>query len=149
MFIRIVTGIREHFEARFIEWAMATAIAVWGFNLGLIDPETFANSRAWERLLRIGGQDFWAVACMSVGIAWLLALAINGTFARTVYSRYSPYVRALAALCAAVVWFHVFWSVASAGTSGRGAYWLHLGLSIWCVFHTWRETGRGPRNAGT
>ena len=54
-------------------------------------------------LLAIGeGLTALVALVVSVGIAWLLALAINGTFAQTVYSRYSPYVRALAALCAAV-----------------------------------------------
>ena len=28
MFLRVVTGVAEHFEARFIEWAMAAAIAM-------------------------------------------------------------------------------------------------------------------------
>lgn len=149
MIIRVVTGIAEHFEARFIEWAMAVAIAIWGWNLATIDPQQFAESPAWVVLNRVAGIGFWSTAGVAIGVAWCAALTINGTFQNTVYSRLSPYVRGLAALCASLFWFHVFSSVLSAGTSGRGAYWLHLGLSIWCLFHTWRDVGRGARDART
>lgn len=148
MFVRVVTGISTHFEARFIEWAMAASIAVWGWNLRYVEPESFAKSEAWVVLNRVAGQEFWSASGIIIGTCWLVALTINGTFAGTLYSKVSPYVRGLAAFFAALFWFHVFSSVVSGATSGRGAYWLHLGLSLWCLFHTWRDVGRGTRNVG-
>jgi hypothetical protein len=144
MFIRVVMGIRTHFEARFVEWAMAVCITYWGWNL--IGPnEAWSNREAWVGMLRITSEETWGAICMMAGGAWLLALTVNGTFADTWYSRYSPWVRGTAAIAAAVIWFQVWQSVFTAGTSGSGIYPLPLVLSIWCVFHAWRDIGRGAQ----
>jgi hypothetical protein len=145
MFIKIVTGVRSHFEARFVEWVMATTLTFWGFNLAG-DSQAWANPTAWEGMLRIASEETWGATCLAVGGLWLLALTINGTFGNTWYSRYSPVVRGCMAGAAAMIWFLVYTSVVTAQTSGSGIYPLPLALSIWCVFHAWRDVGRAGTN---
>jgi hypothetical protein len=147
MFIRIVTGISSHFEARFVEWVMAVTISFWGWTL-IGEGAAWSNRAAWLGMLRITSEENWGAICLTSGGAWLLALTVTGTFANTWYSRYSPVVRGLAAVAAAMIWFQVYLSVAPAGTSGSAIYPLPLGLSIWCVFHAWRDIGRGTRKHG-
>lgn len=144
MFIRIVAGIRDHFEQRFIEWGMAATATYWGWTVAQPN-EAWTNKAAWAGMLRLAPEDVWGVLCMLAGGFWLLALTINGTFAATIYARYSPWVRAAAASGSAVVWFQVVISVSAVQTSGSGIYPLPLVFSLWCVFNAWRDTGEERR----
>lgn len=146
MFIRIVTGIAEHFDVRFPEWIGAFALIVWGLNL-VLTPESWTNPAAWALMLSIMEEDTWGLVCIIAGGLWLVALTINGTFANTAYSRYSPNVRGVCALLAASIWFLAVMSVLTAQSSGRGIYPLPLALSVWCVFNAWRDVGRA-RSSG-
>jgi hypothetical protein len=147
MFLRIVTGIQSHFEARFVEWVMAVCITFWGWTL-IGANDAWSNREAWAGMLRLADEETWGLICVGAGAAWLVALTINGTFAHTAYSRYSPHVRGTMAIASAMIWFQVYMSVVTAGTSGSGIYPLPLALSIWCVFHAWRDIGRGTQAHG-
>ena len=146
MFIRIVTGIAEHLDVRFPEWIGGVALIVWGMNL-ILTNVSWTNPDAWRMMLSILSEDNWGLVCVGAGSLWLLALTVNGTFAGTAYSRYSPNVRGLCALLSASIWFLVCMSVIAAQTSGRGIYPLPLALSVWCVFNAWRDVGRAGSGA--
>ena len=118
---------------------------VWGLNL-VGEATAWTNREAWAGMLRIASEQTWGTVCIFAGSLWLLALTINGTFANTWYSRYSPVVRGCMAITAAMIWFQVYMSVVTAQTSGSGIYPLPLALSIWCVFHAWRDIGRAGTN---
>ncbi len=109
MFICIATGVCAHFEARFVEGIMAAALTFWGFNLAG-DGTAWANPAAWEGMFRIASEEVWGAICLAVGDLWLLGLTINGTFANTWYSRYSPVVRGCMAAAAAMISFLVYTS---------------------------------------
>lgn len=141
MFIRVVTGIREHFDVRFPEWLGASALIGWGLNL-VVTPVSWNTPQAWTLMLSFMPEDSWGLLCVVAGCLWLVALTINGTFATTAYSRYSPNVRGACALASVFIWFLVFMSVLTAQSSGRGIYWVPLVLSMWCVFNSWRDVGR-------
>jgi hypothetical protein len=141
MFIRIVTGIRDHFESRVTEWIMGASITWYG--LRLVGPENaWSNPEAWAGMTRIMSEDAWGWVCIGLGLIRLVALVINGTFANTAYSRFSPHVRGVSAVLGAGFWFMVFLSVSVASTSGSGIYQLPLVLDCWCVYHAFRDTGR-------
>lgn len=140
MFIRIVTGIRDHFEERKLEWVMATTATFWGWNVALPD-QAWTNPAAWAGMLRIAPEDTWGILSMLAGGFWLIALAVNGTFAGTLYAKYSPWVRGLAAAGSAVFWFEVVLSITATRNAGWGIYPLPLALSIMCVFSAWRDVG--------
>jgi hypothetical protein len=141
MFIRIVTGIKDHFEDRVVEWIMAATTIFWGSKL--TGPnDAWGNPEAWAGMLRWMSENAWGWNCVGIGVARLLALAINGTFAGTWYARFSPLVRGISALLGAVLWFLVFLSVNKVASAGSGIYQLPLVLELWCLVHAWRETGQ-------
>lgn len=144
MFIRIVTGISSHFESRFSEWVMAATATFWGWTVA--QPGTaWTNEAAWAGMLRLRAEDDWGLLCMIAGGLWLTALAVNGTFADTLYARISPWVRGFMAAGSAIVWFQVVLSVSAVQTSGSGIYPLPLVLSLWCVRNAWRDVGEERR----
>ena len=85
MFLRIVTGIRNHFEERFLEWSMAATSTYWGWTLAQ-PGDAWVNTAAWAGMLRLMGEDAWGLVSMLAGGFWLIALALNGTFAGTIYA---------------------------------------------------------------
>lgn len=142
MIVKIVTGIRTHFADRVPEWAMGFIALIWGLSVSAPDT-AFGNTEAWAGLLRIMPEDAWGLLCVAIGTARIAALAINGTFYQTAYSRYSPHVRAASAMLGAFVWLQVWLSVSVTPNPGRGIYLLPLALEIYSVFHAMRDTGRG------
>lgn len=149
MFIRVVTGIAEHFDVRFPEWLGAGILIWWGGNL-VLTPVSWTNPGAWSLMLSMLSEDNWGLVCVAAGCFWATALTVNGTFADTAYTRFSPNVRGLCALLSAAIWFLAFMSVLTAESSGRGIYILPLAMSVWCVFNAWRDVGRArsSRDAG-
>ena len=152
MFIRVVTGIRDHLPERGLEWVLAFNISWWGWKL--TDPAVqWTNAVAWDFMLSWGlTEEAWGWLCVFIGALRILALIINGTFANTWYSKASPWVRAMTAGAGAIVWFMVVLSVSAANTSGSGIYQLPLALDLWCslrvFFITGRASKRAPEHAG-
>ena len=145
MFLRVITGVHKHFDARVVEWAMAATGRYWGWTIA--QPGTaWTNTGAWAGMLRITNADTWGMMSMVSGGLWLMALTVNGTFSDTAYSRYSPLIRGLAAIGAVFVWWQVVMSVSAVQTSGSGIYPLPLGLSVWCVRNAWRDIGDERRS---
>lgn len=144
MFLRIATGIKDHFDVRVVEWAVAITCTYWGWTLAQ-PGDAWNNPAAWAGMLRIASEDMWGFISMLAGGFWLMALALNGTFSGTIYARYSPTVRGIAALGAAMVWFQVLLSVSAVQSSGSAIYPLPLGLSVWCIANAWRDIGEERR----
>ncbi|MDB5540509.1 MAG: hypothetical protein JWQ89_2236 [Devosia sp.] len=141
MFFRIVTGIKTHFESRVTEWFMGLTLTNYG--LGLVGAnDAWANVTAWQGMTQYLPENAWGWLCIAAGLARLLALAVNGTFADTAYSKYSPHVRGITAIASAAFWFMVLLSVSAVATAGNRIYPLPLALELWCIFHAWRDTGR-------
>lgn len=140
VFLRVVTDIRKHFEARIAEWALAFYLLNYG--MGLLSPDAWTNPTAWAGMTQYLSQTNWGTVCVGIGIARLLALAINGTFADTIYAKYSPTVRGICAGLSATFWFMVILSLSAVPSVGSRAYLLPFGLEIWCIFHAWRDDGR-------
>lgn len=141
MFFRIVTGITTHFEARIVEWVMGAVILNYG--LGLVGKaDAWTSPTAWAAMAYYMPENAWGWLCIAIGLVRLLALAVNGTFADTAYSRYSPHVRGVTALAGLGFWIMVLLSVSSSGSIGTRIYLLPFVLEVWCIFHAWRDTGR-------
>lgn len=102
--VRIGRGIKEHFPARASEWGFAALLAGLGW-LFLKNPDLFDASLAYGNLARLADEKFWGIACITIGLARLLALIINGTFADSRYGRWSPHVRGTCAFLSCGVWF--------------------------------------------
>jgi len=121
--VRLYLGIHDHFPARRSEWVLACILVVWGWIL-LRPAEVFAGNPAWSQMAAIMSEQTWGRVAVTIGSFRLLALIINGTFAKTWYGRWSPHVRALASFLSCFVWFQIsFGLVASeAATTGLAVY---------------------------
>lgn len=130
---RIAKGIAEHLPGRASEWALATMLLLWGvvlFNsLGLFSQSYFIG------LARIANQYNWAILCSVAGAARLLALAVNGTFGKTWWSRFSPHVRAVMAFMACFYWFTITLSILGSEqlTTGVAVYPVLFALDAYNV----------------
>lgn len=128
--IRVVRGITAHFPSRAPEWFLAVMLVLYGVIL--LMPAPAFNNPAFATIRRFVDEDYWGGAAVVVGLLRLTALTVNGTlynieplrlnkaiWARILvtYSRYSPHVRAVAALCTCFFWFSVTLGFFSSGTS--------------------------------
>lgn len=145
MLLRIVTGVRDHFEDRFWEWAGAITTAWWGLKVSG-STTAWTNEEAWRLMTNFFGfpieENTWGFLFMIVGSIQLLALIINGTFHDTAYAHHSPRVRAITASVSAAMWFLVWMSVLNSGGAGSGIYHLPVVVSLWSMRHAWKDTGR-------
>lgn len=153
IYVRIARGVFDHFPARRSEWALAGMLASTGLILLLPDATFRPDVPLFRTLSRLGTEDQWGWACFIFGVARLIALIINGTFADTVYSRYSPHVRGVFAFFSCFYWGVITIGLLSAYRPlfALGCYPFLLLLdfsNIWQAFHDAGEVDRSAkRNA--
>jgi hypothetical protein len=149
MFVRLAGGIRDHFPIRVSEWIMAAAMLEWGWVLWF-DPDTFSKSSNLSELARIGDESSWSLVCVLAGLTRLAALVINGTFHDKF--KYSPHLRAFAAMIACFLWgqitLGIFVAVYSAGgvLTGLVAYSTFLFLDMWNLVRASADVGTAKAN---
>lgn len=133
LIVKVVRGIQTHLPARAAEWALAAILFNWGWIL-LLPKETFGRE-AYALMLAIMPESSWGVACLVIGAVRLVALVINGTFANTAYSRYSPHVRATMAGLSCFFWLQIVLSFALAPVgTGMAVYPVLMVLDLYCVY---------------
>ena len=125
-YLRVYAGIVHSFPLRRVEWIMAAFCAAWGAKLFEPGDNFDTASGSWDGLAYWssgwGGDTGWGVLMVTMAILRVAALVINGTFHDTVYSRYSPLVRAATAFGCSVVWLFVAFSAAAASSQGAITY---------------------------
>lgn len=141
MFLKIVTGVREHLDVRFLEWASAGIKVYYGSKL-IGENDAWTNAASWKFMLRYFTENEWGWIAIALGVVHLAALFVNGTFAGTRYAVYSPLCRALASGGGAVFWFMIFLSTGASQAAGSGIYPLPLILAVWSTLRASREVGR-------
>lgn len=141
--IRIISGIKNHFPTRVMEWALAVIMINWGIRLLTSDNvlelfPSFANMGA------IMSESHWGLFCVIVGALRLLSLVINGTFSGTLYSKYSPHLRGLSAALCAFFWCQICISMLGVLpiSPGLSVYGVFLAVEIYCVNATLNEAGQ-------
>jgi hypothetical protein len=148
MFLRIpaaiVSGVWEHFPTRAIEWLLSLIMVDWGLRL-LGSGDVLGGSPAWLALVNsaqlwwpmFSADTVWGTVAFVGGAVGIGALTLNGTFAGTVYAKYSPHVRMAMALLRSFIWFEIVLSILGAPlSSGNSVYRWFLVFDLWCVFHT-------------
>lgn len=139
LILRVVHGVSSHLEARASEWALGFMLLIWGIQL-LQPGDLFAISPAYDILAEIMPENVWGFACFLVGGSRLVALLINGTFADTAYSRYSPHVRAAMAVLSAFFWLNIAISVAVGRPGGTGMA-IYPVLLLLDLYNAYRSSG--------
>lgn len=144
-FLRVYHGVRHGFPGRWLEWVMGAFIIVWGARL-LDSSNSFVTpSHAWDGLAHWAPDYVWGTAMILVGVLRILALLINGTFRDTLYSQYSPLVRAMSAGLCGSLWLFVELSVASVGTQGSITYAVICIIDFSTSYHVMGEAGDNLR----
>jgi len=121
--VRLYLGIHDHFPARRSEWVLACILIAWGWIL-LKPAAAFAGNPAWSQMAAMMSEESWGRLAIAIGAFRLVALIINGTFARTWYGRWSPHVRALASFLTCFLWFQISFGLlaSDAATTGLAVY---------------------------
>lgn len=107
IYVRVIDGIVEHFPARRSEWALAAMMATVGALL--LDPAvTFTPGvMLFQTLSAVATENEWGWACLGFGGARLIALFINGSFANSYWSRWSPHIRGAFAFLSCFFWLTI------------------------------------------
>lgn len=121
--VRLYLGIHDHFPARRSEWVLAGIMVAWGWIL-LKPTSVFASHPSWSQMAAMMDEATWGWLAIAIGSFRLLALIVNGTFARTWYGRWSPHVRALASFLSCFLWFQISFGLwaSDAATTGLAVY---------------------------
>lgn len=146
---RVVTGVQAHFPARRSEWALGGMMFTTGWIL-LLPAVTF-NPRTplFQVLGSVASEEAWGWTCLIFGGARLVALIVNGTFADTYYSRYSPHVRGAFAFLSCFFWATITIGLMAAWQPlfGLGCYPFLLLLEITNVWQASLDAGQSDRSA--
>ena len=148
----IWNGVTAHFPARRSEWALASMMFTTGVIL-LHPGITFQPGvRLFQTLQAIASENAWGWSCLLFGAARLCALIVNGTFADTKYSQYSPHVRGGFAFLSMFYWATISIGLLHAATInaipfGLGCYPFLLVLDMTNVYQAFLDAGRADRSA--
>jgi hypothetical protein len=122
--LRIVRGVTAHFVGRWPEWLLSGILFALGAKL-LTVGETFASGPGFRVMAQFATEDHWGYALCAVAGARLIALTVNGTFAR--FARLSPYVRCVLGAISGFAWFSIGLGIYLANPEGWG-YLTYSGL---------------------
>lgn len=138
LIVKVLRGIQSHLPARASEWALGAILFNWGWIL-LLPRETFSRE-AYALMLAVMPENAWGAGCLLLGAVRLLALVVNGTFASTAYSRFSPHVRTGMSVLSCFFWLQIVLSfaLAPAGT-GMAVYPVLLVLDLYCAYRASRD----------
>lgn len=126
-----------HCSHRLFEWAMATAMLLFGLHV-MMTPDTFANSR-YSAVLLILPTTYFAAACILIGGGRVVALTKNGQ-----WPVWGPRLRAALALAAAAIWAQLAVALSQPPT-GRPSpgMWIYLVLMGAELRSVWRARRDG------
>jgi hypothetical protein len=134
----LVRGITGHFALRVQDWVLAAML----FNFGMVlsGPSNMFANPVFAGLARIADEHVWAIFCLVVASIRLAALGVNGTYPRF---RWSPHIRATAALLSIFCWFNIclgFW-LAEIPTTGIAIYPYILLFDVYNTYLAASEAG--------
>lgn len=131
----ITVSLRETFDGRASEWALAVMTFLWSVVL-TYNATLFADQpQTYHVLASAFSQSTWAVACGVVGSMRLLMLSVNGMWRR------SPHMRAAGAFVTVGFWFAISYGVTTSGTfaTGIAVYPVLLALDSYNVLRALRD----------
>jgi hypothetical protein len=130
---RIISGIVDHLRTRAAEWVMAafSDLAV-GIQLLQSRASVLDSTHAYTPLKIVATEDAWGFAAVGIGVAWGIALFLNGTFAS--FRRASPWTRAGCALLTAS--YHTMFAVGMRiGNPDGDGFIMHGGWAAMAIIY--------------
>jgi hypothetical protein len=130
IFVKITTGIRQHFQIRLSEWLMVAPYfgLAWGMY---VQPDMFDISASFIYLAQWADEATWGTLLFFCGIARLAALVVNGSFDRF---KYSPHIRMAASLLGALFWSQFSLGFLQSYIAGIGAFSAVIAYGTFTVF---------------
>lgn len=143
--VRVATGIRSHFDVRATEWLMV--YPALGISIALLYQHSmFSTSPSFQVVSQYWSETQWAVIGLLVVLVRLVALTVNGTFARF---KYSPHMRLTASVIGLFFWSQFTLGFAIAALTGNGAWSAPIAYSTVClaellnINRSWTDIARG------
>lgn len=143
---RVSKGVRDHAFVRRSEWVCAIVALWWGVAL-LLPGDTMLKQPSLRGFLHLFSETTWAWIFFVVGFLRIAALVINGTFAGTAYSKYSPDVRAVCAGVGCLLYLGIVFGILFGPeplfplSTGLGAYAAFACLDYANALGTSKEAG--------
>lgn len=119
----MLISLHEHFPIRVTDWLLSAILFSWGLRVFFMPPDVWAMP-TYSGLAIIASQLAWASVAISLGVARLSALFVNGAVRR------SPHLRAIGAFLAVFIWVQMCLGAMTSeviGTSVAIYPWLALG----------------------
>jgi len=142
---RVASGVRDHFEVRFSEWATTFTL----FGLGVVfafNPGTMSKGPSFVYLNQWADESVWSLIFITAASLRFMALLINGTFRQAF--PWSPHIRGMTSLLATCIWGEIVLGMvlayvyAGGGATGIVAYSTFFGMDVWNLFRSWVDVGR-------
>lgn len=125
----------RHCINRLFEWTMAFVLIGFGLHL-IVWPGSIAASK-FSFMLDIAGTQTFMLFYLIVGYVRGMALYLNGN-----WPKWGPYVRSTTAVCGAVVWFQMDYSLFMAQHTINAdpsiSLWLYTALGGAEIFSAYR-----------
>ena len=145
--VRVYRDVARHFPSRRSEWVLSIISMVWGLVV-MAPGSVFEQSAGWSEMRAIMSEDWWGFWAFTLGFLRFVALFVNGTFHTTVYSHYSPHVRAACSFLTCLLWTQIVYGLVKSGHPGTGlaVYPGLLLLDISNVFVAMSDAGELDRS---
>ena len=116
--VRLFHGVATHFERRLQEWGLAGWMCVAGW-IFLHTEDHFQSIPAYGLLRRLVNEKTWGWISLAIGVSWLAALILNGTFRP--FRAFSPWCRGTMSVATAT--YCTLNAFASAESNPLGVNW--------------------------
>lgn len=127
---RVTDGIINHFPIRKSEWGMGFA----AFGMAMVfrfQPDIFEASKSFGMLARMADETTWGLLAITIAIARLAALGVNGTFQGF---GYSPHLRLIASVLGLMFWAQFAIGIVIAAVYYDGAWSGVVAYGTFCFF---------------
>lgn len=124
--------LKQHFEARSLEWASAFILLAWGAYV-ILHPAMFLGEThaVWVTHLALADQEVWGIGAFSAGFIRVTALFINGRWGLT------PLIRVATSFLSVFVWFWVAVGLFLADFANTGVV-VYTGLMLADMYSAFR-----------
>lgn len=128
---------KETFPLRIPEWICAGMMTLWGWTV-LTVGGLFSSNPSFAGMAAIMPQWTWGLWATSLGLAGLLALAINGFWKPT------PFIRIVSAFGRTFLWIQIEFGLLATGEPTTGTT-IYVGLAALEIWNIYRAAGDARR----
>lgn len=118
----LMVNFGREFESRYAEAITALGLGGWGWSV-IGNHEVFAMP-FYEPLKTVAGPDAWGTCFLLVGVFWMFALIVNGSWYRT------PLIRQLGCVCGIILWSFLLMASMSVAWRSPTSFLYLMGIAL-------------------